>query len=218
MRTRNFMITCYKKEPIFNAEKMQYMVYQQEKCPSTKKLHWQGYVEFINKYSMKCVKTIFDDNTIHVEVRKGNQKQAIDYCTKSETKVEEAKVYGKPKMQGGRSDLDAICDAIESGMTSKEILREFKGNALKHFNMIKNGIMAEWDCCPMDKMILADRAAKNTIKYELEQANSLETNFNEKCPEVSGNTDAHNLDKDYILEDEKNKIVKIIKKINKKVK
>lgn len=45
---------------------------------------------------------------------------------------------GEPQSQeqGHRSDLDSIYEAIEQGNPTSWILREFKGHALKHINMI----------------------------------------------------------------------------------
>lgn len=125
-------------------EKLVFMVYQLEECPSTGKLHLQGYCEFSEKVSMKWIKEQFKDSTLHCEQRKGTQKQAIDYCTKIETRVDDTYPiwYGKQKSPGNRSDLDSMVDAIENGMTGREILLQFRGNALRHMNMIYRGLEA----------------------------------------------------------------------------
>lgn len=177
-RFYNWMITIFKDEESklfewkFPDNKLKFMVYQYEICPSTEKEHIQGYMEFTEKVSMKWIKENIENNCVHLEPRKGTQKQAIDYCTKEETRKEGTKpfFYGSQKSQGNRSDLDSIVDAIEEGMTSKEILLLFRGNALRHFNMITNGLKAFHSMCKVDEEIMFNRYA------------------NEMCLEVEGNT------------------------------
>lgn len=144
-RFRNWCFTSYTCPilPIFDDDKMQYMTFQEERCPSTLKHHWQGYVEFKEKISIKAIKEIMKDNKIHLEIRKGTQKQAIDYVHKLDTRVTD-KIYemGSKKQQGARNDLDNIVDAIEDNLTAKEILLQFRGNALRHMGMIQRGLEA----------------------------------------------------------------------------
>lgn len=105
MKNRNYCFTAFKKpEPTF--EKIQYMIYGEEKCPDTGRLHYQGYVEFDNALRMGAVKTIFNDDTLHLEKRRGTQEQAIEYCKKDGVYVE----HGFPTRQGRRTDLKKIID------------------------------------------------------------------------------------------------------------
>lgn len=164
-RFPNWCFTSYRDpDPIY--EKIQYMVYQKEMCPSTKREHWQGYVEFKEKVSMKTIKRIFDDETLHLEVRKGNQKQAIDYCTKKDTRISDPVHYGMVKNQGHRKDLDEIYDDIEEGMTAREILVRHKGNGLRHINLIKKGLMVFHNLDMVDKHILQQRGEAVETKME----------------------------------------------------
>lgn len=157
-RYYNWMFTSYGEfDPKLPDVKTQYAVWQREKCPSTEKEHWQGYIELTEKVSMKWLKENMEDNTLHLEPRKGTQKQAIDYCTKEDTRVSNPKFYGKMKCPGNRSDLDSMVDAIECGMTSKEILLKFRGNALRHMNMVCKGIESYHNCNKMDEQIMLDR-------------------------------------------------------------
>lgn len=155
-RYRNWCFTCYNDIKDIDCV---FMVYQTEICPTTKKEHKQGYIEFKDKCSMKKVKELFDDKSIHLEPRWGTQKQAIDYCTKKDTRKEGTQPFikGNPKNQGNRKDLDEIYDDIEEGMTAKEILLRHRGNALRHMNMIKKGLMVFHDLDDVDKYILMKR-------------------------------------------------------------
>lgn len=160
--------------------KVQYHIYQIEECPKTGKKHMQGYVEFTEKVSMKFIKEIFGCSSMHLEPRKGSQGDAINYCKKEESRVNGPYVYGNKKRPGNRSDLDSIVDAIESNMTSKEILMMFRGNALRHMGMIKAGLESYHNWYHLDKIIEKDR--------HLEELYDLDGN---KCPEVDGNTILH---------------------------
>lgn len=61
---------------------MKYLILGEEKCPTTGRLHGQGYVEFRTPVRMTQVKKILGDPSVHLEIRKGSRQQAIDYCKK----------------------------------------------------------------------------------------------------------------------------------------
>lgn len=63
-----------------------FSVFQEETCPSTNRPHIQGYVEFPKKITRKQAQHILGDTKAHLELRKGTQKQAVDYCEKSESR------------------------------------------------------------------------------------------------------------------------------------
>ncbi len=106
-RFRSICFTSYQNEITYDQEKVQYIVFQREICPDTKKEHWQGYCELKSQMRMKAIKKMFNDNTLHIEDRKGSQEQAITYCKKDDTRKsgEEPHEYGEPKKAGRRSDL-----------------------------------------------------------------------------------------------------------------
>lgn len=160
MRNRNTMITFW-KEPNYAKEnvKLAYLVYQKEICPHTKKTHWQGYAEWTDKMSIKQIKEFFKDDTVHIETRKGSQKDAINYCTKLESRDKESipVTFGKPKEAGHRSDLDSIVEDIESGYTKKELLKKFGGNALRHISMIDKAQLVFLDKDITDTLVITHR-------------------------------------------------------------
>jgi len=73
------------KEPVINVNMISYMIWQQELCPTTKLLHYQGYVEFKRNYKRFQVKSLFKDKTMHCEHAYKSQKANIRYCTKGES-------------------------------------------------------------------------------------------------------------------------------------
>lgn len=156
-RFHNWCFVQWDIVPSPDLEKIIYMVYQPEICPTTGRLHYQGYVEFKEKFSIKKVRKIFKDPKLWLGHRLGSQKQAIDYSTKLDTRAGDPVVFGKPKNQGHRKDLDEIYDDIEEGLTCKEILLRHKGNALRHINCIRKGLMVFYDLCPIDMVIKSRR-------------------------------------------------------------
>jgi len=90
-----------------------YLVWQEEVCPDTGRIHWQGYVEFFRSQRMAAVKKIFGD-TVHVEPRRGTAQEADDYCSKDDTRLPGATVTRlgvRSAGAGARTDLKAA-DAI----------------------------------------------------------------------------------------------------------
>lgn len=91
--SRNWVFTLQgETPPQFIPEKMKYMVYQQEKAPTTGQLHYQGYVVFHEQQRMKGASALVPRS--HLEVRKGTHQQAIDYCTKQESRHQEPVTHG----------------------------------------------------------------------------------------------------------------------------
>lgn len=112
-----------------------YLIWGKEVCPSTGTLHLQGYIEFQGRLRMSSVKKFFGESilllnpeVIHLEKRRGSQKQAIEYCKKEGSYNEK----GEPKQQGKRSDLNTIRDKIRDGATDLEIADEHFGSWLRY--------------------------------------------------------------------------------------
>lgn len=105
---------------------MTYYVYQQETCPNTGRNHWQGYIEFNAKVSQGTVKDrIFNDNTVHLEERRGTQDQAIAYCIDERKRVPGTipVEWGMRHEQGTRKGFGDVIRAVDSGTTLSEINR-----------------------------------------------------------------------------------------------
>ncbi len=126
---RNVMFTSNNPEGLvpFNAEFMNYLVYQEEVGESGT-YHLQGYCEFVNKLCMGPIKELLGGNP-HVERRRGSQQQAIAYCTKEDTRVPHTDpyTYGEPRAQGKRMDLEAFKDEVIAGKRKREMLDDHYG-------------------------------------------------------------------------------------------
>lgn len=122
---RNFVFTGQnpaKKYELTDA--MRYIVWQVEECPTTKKMHIQGYVEFKKSMRITGVKKELDDPTVHLERRMGSREQARDYCMKEKTRVQGPWELGlfKAGGQGRRNDLARVVDLIKEEATLDEIM------------------------------------------------------------------------------------------------
>lgn len=118
----------YKNELSLHQSGIRYMVYQLEKCPTTDRLHLQGYVEFYKDKRMTQVKRILENNALHLEARRGTRKQARDYCCDEDKRLPntEAVFLGKFRTrQGHRTDVDQIADCVIDGWSASQIAAEF---------------------------------------------------------------------------------------------
>lgn len=112
---------------------MSFLVYQKEKCPTTNRVHYQTYCEFKTKQRMTAIKKLFG-NDAHIEQRKGTQQQAIDYCKKTESRAEDPKEFGEPKVseQGKRNDIQDAVDALKKKNSIKEVAMEHSTTFVKY--------------------------------------------------------------------------------------
>lgn len=142
-RLRNWCFTGYLLDATYRRwgddekfpDEIRGLVYQQEKCPESGRLHIQGYVEFNKPIRLNRVKNIFGDPGLHLESRKGTSAQAIAYCEKSES-YDDSGIrmrYGDfKKEQGARNDLSTIGEAIISGETISSIAFANPGSFIRY--------------------------------------------------------------------------------------
>lgn len=134
-RSRKFSVTSWnvKEHPDEKYPGLRYLVYQLEKCPETGRLHWQAYCEFENTQRYAAVKKLFNDETAHISIPKGNAEQNKTYCTKENTRVEGPWEYGKPKTQGERSDLQKLAsDVTDVKKTITDTMLEYPEMTIKY--------------------------------------------------------------------------------------
>ncbi len=102
-RFRNVCVTINGTHelPEITTENVQYYIFGKEVAPNTGTLHLQGYMELKKQMSLSAVKRVLGCNHAHIEIRRGNQDQAIDYCKKEDLSPLE---FGSPKLNGVRHD------------------------------------------------------------------------------------------------------------------
>lgn len=107
-----------------------YAIYQLERGDSGTN-HYQGYVEFKNVKRFSALKKI--NPRCHWEPRQGSHQQAVDYCSKEDTRVEGPWTIGEaPVGRGKRTDLLAIKAKIDGGATIKQLWQEDFGACLHY--------------------------------------------------------------------------------------
>lgn len=132
-----YMVFTYygPNEPNWDEKTMNFLCYQQEKCPKTGRRHWQGYVELKEKMRLYAFIEASKMPGVWLDTRKGTTEQAIAYCDKAKTAVSGThKKFGKiaSKGQGHRSDLTEIAKKIEGGASMKEIARTYPSDYIRY--------------------------------------------------------------------------------------
>lgn len=144
-RSAYWCFTLHEEEtPFIESKDMTYLVFQQEECPTTKKKHWQGYIEFKNRKRFDQVKDVLGQKA-HIEARRGNSQQASDYCKKTETAVpgtqHEEGTLSKPAGCG----LDAVKELIDNGGTIKDVAAEHYGQYVRYRKNIEHYISMKYE-------------------------------------------------------------------------
>lgn len=132
-RHRNVCFTAFDvNEPQFSP-RAKYLVYQKEKCPTTGKLHWQGYVEWELPLEYEKMSAELVLEKVHYEPRKGSPLEASEYCKKSASRVEGTnfKEFGKLSAQGERNDITGFVDDLKSGMRFRDVALAHAGTYVK---------------------------------------------------------------------------------------
>lgn len=136
-RTRNWCFTIHTHEDVdhkdyWNPETIawesakpavKYIICGLEVCPTTKRLHWQGYLELHNPASLLSTKNALDSTTVHLEVRRASRLQAIAYCQKLDTAAlpdtqegvdpDERELNAKIIFEWGKAEAEANDDVYD---------------------------------------------------------------------------------------------------------
>lgn len=111
---RAFTCTAYSEDhPTIDC---MFQVWGKEVCPTTQRVHWQGYIYFANPRVERAVRRLLAPH--HVEIARGTVQQNVDYCTKDGN----ATTIGDQPSQGARTDLKALRDKIMNGTSVEELL------------------------------------------------------------------------------------------------
>lgn len=163
--SKSFRNTCCAlfKEPSPNMDKIKYICWQKEVCPTTGKEHWQTYCEFKDKYSIGKCKEYLGVENAHIEKRMGEPSAARAYCCKQESRAPGSEFFeygvipndsGKGKGgKGKRNDLVRLANKVvnKEEIEPVEILRYDRGiQALRahlnqketaHFRHVKTTVL-----------------------------------------------------------------------------
>lgn len=117
-------------------KELYYILCQKEQCPTTNKLHWQGYYECKTRKGIKGHQNNLLAPKCHVEQSYGSYKDNKIYCSKDNTSLGERFEWGEPIKQGERRDLSLLKKDLDAGMSLKEIAE----NHFQEFLLYNNGI------------------------------------------------------------------------------
>nr|UOF80433.1 rep protein [Cressdnaviricota sp.] len=127
-RHRAWVFTSFKDEPPSFPHK--FLCYQRESCASSGRLHWQAYVIFRNGKSFAECKRLLPE--AHWEPRKGSHQDALNYCTKLETRFTDPVISGDAPAQGKRNDLEVVLDSVRQGKTLVELVCDHPSSFIKY--------------------------------------------------------------------------------------
>lgn len=136
---KNWCFTSFQiGSPIpYDPDTMAYLVYQQEKCPDTDKLHFQGYVQLSKKMRLAQIKKIFPDPATHFERARGTAREASEYCKKEESRVEGPWEHGVITHERQRSDLKEVCSMVASGTKLTEIMQSNPDTYVRNYRGLR---------------------------------------------------------------------------------
>ena len=107
-------------ENLSQSSQIRYMIMGREHCPTTGKLHFQGYISYNNAKTFKQTKKWFKLDKIHIESALGNDCQNQVYCSKEELLIE----IGEPLVQGKRSDISHTISLLKEQPSMRNVLEE----------------------------------------------------------------------------------------------
>lgn len=127
---RAWCITTFKPElqeaphNLFQAlpEKAKFVIWQQERCPDTQRVHMHIYIRFAEPVRFAAVQKLINDMGAHCEPRRGTEKEAADYCRKEDSRIAGPWFFGQEAQgQGDRTDLHAALEMVKAGATNAQI-------------------------------------------------------------------------------------------------
>lgn len=116
---------------VYDESKMCYAVLQLEECPTTSRLHFQGYVEFKTRVAFDRCKKLLQSDSVNIRVADGSSEHNTTYCTKEETRVDGPWIFGETlglQGQGARTDIQKFLDvALDVEVQEDKHIPEFSG-------------------------------------------------------------------------------------------
>ncbi len=110
-------------------QRLRYLAWQDEICPTTDRGHQQGFAVFTRSVRRSTVSTLLGCCGLHLEPRYGSGAQARDYALKDETRSpggRRVEIGELPASnQGCRTDLADFAEAIKRGDKMSKVATEF---------------------------------------------------------------------------------------------
>lgn len=110
---------------LYDAGYMRCIFYQLERGTGTGHVHLQGFLVTLKTQRLPAVSKLLPH--AHIELMKGNVKQNIEYCSKSETKLAGPWTFGDlptGKGKGKRTDWSDVKEEVIAGKSKADILMD----------------------------------------------------------------------------------------------
>lgn len=161
IRRRDYKITYYGSDERMQAtlrrmtsryaSRIAYFVLQKEICPTTLRPHFQMYIEFYDPEYISVVKSeIFEDPSVHIEIRLQPRQDAMKYCKKIHSRMHDHALtaeenqkrfgpweFGKWRDQGTGGKLRRMQEAIADGMEVGALAEEEPETVLRHLRSLQ---------------------------------------------------------------------------------
>nr|WAE42811.1 MAG: replication associated protein [Cressdnaviricota sp.] len=134
-----------------------YMVYQEENCPETGKLHLQGYLRFAKRVRWSAVlkelrKNMIEPSSLRLTHAVKPELACKRYCTKLKTRAAPPVEMGEPEVhageQGHRTDLEDVVAALNNGQDYASLALTHPTQIIKYGkgikDLIETRVQAEW--------------------------------------------------------------------------
>jgi len=116
--------------------KLRYYIFQLERCPSTGRAHFQGYVQYARSSRPLRLKTLLSEPSLHVELARGSPAENVQYCSKATHGMwtQNLRSAGELTSQGTRSDLTALTSLLLQRPTIswRELIKEHTNHVLMY--------------------------------------------------------------------------------------
>lgn len=120
IKFRNCCFTSFVVQDVkWNAVEMEYLVYQEEVSPETKRHHIQGFVQFKRQLRLPQIRILLGDPVVHVEKMRGTPEEASAYCKKEDSRAPGGRSFegGELRKAGKRADIGAFIEAAKEAVT-----------------------------------------------------------------------------------------------------
>lgn len=119
-------------DKFYKKNNLTYLVAGKETCPTTGKIHFQGWFHKLNNSTFEAMRKKLEGR--HIEIMKGTAEQNNKYCKKDGNVIIELGNIPEP---GKRNDLDDIKDMIINKKTEKEIFEKHPGSYIRYYKGIE---------------------------------------------------------------------------------
>lgn len=113
-----------------DSEKVQCLYYQVEECPTTHRIHLQGFIIMKKRTRFSTVSKLFEG--CHITKARGTQDQNIAYCSKSESKIVGPFKIGELLKPGEDNAFKAVCEYVKQGKPISELALDYPDVIVRH--------------------------------------------------------------------------------------